>query len=87
MWNEFSGAICDWDSRSWLWPFHFTLPLLFWALIITVVVMLVRYTFGWSAQPPFSKGHPPNLQLLAERYTRGEINRDEFLQKKRDIFG
>jgi uncharacterized membrane protein len=31
--------------------------------------------------------HPPGLDVLAERYTRGEINRDEFLQKKRDMFG
>ena len=87
MWNEFSGAICDWDGWSWPWQFHFILPLLFWVLTITVVVMLVRYAFGWSAQPPLLKRHPPGFDLLAERYTRGEINRNEFLQKKHDIFG
>lgn len=87
MWNQFSGAICDWDGWSWFWPVHVILPLLFWALIITVVVMLVRYAFAWNAQPPLLERLPPSLDLLAERYTRGEINRDEFLQKKRDIFG
>jgi uncharacterized membrane protein len=25
--------------------------------------------------------------VLEERYARGEINRDEYLQKKRDILG
>jgi putative membrane protein len=27
----------------------------------------------------------PGLDVLEERYARGEINRDEYLEKKRDI--
>jgi len=27
----------------------------------------------------------PALEVLEERYARGEINREEYLQKKRDI--
>jgi putative membrane protein len=27
----------------------------------------------------------PGLNILEERYARGEINRDEYLQKKHDI--
>jgi uncharacterized membrane protein len=30
---------------------------------------------------------PTGLDVLAERYARGEIGRDEFLDKKRDIEG
>ena len=29
--------------------------------------------------------HPDALELLKERYARGEINRQEYLQKKRDL--
>jgi putative membrane protein len=29
----------------------------------------------------------PGLDTLEERYARGEINRDEYLQKRRDITG
>jgi len=29
----------------------------------------------------------PGLDVLEERYARGEINRDEYLQKKKDIEG
>jgi putative membrane protein len=29
----------------------------------------------------------PGLDVLEERYARGEINRDEYLQKKRDMAG
>ena len=32
-------------------------------------------------------GRSPGIDVLEERYARGEINRDEYLQKKRDITG
>lgn len=51
------------------------------------VVMLVRYSFGWGGCPERSEGHSSSLELLEGRYARGEINRDEYLQKKRDILG
>jgi putative membrane protein len=89
MWNGFNGMICDWDGWSSFWPLHFVLPLSFWALIIMAVVIAVRYASagGWSSSSRLVERRPPSLDVLAERYTRGEINRDEFLQKKRDIFG
>jgi uncharacterized membrane protein len=30
---------------------------------------------------------PAGLDVLEERYARGEINHDEYLQKKKDIIG
>lgn len=40
----------------------------------------------WTAVQPgahrFSARRSPGLQLLEERYARGEISRDEYLQKK-----
>jgi putative membrane protein len=84
---------------GWFWPFHFIIPFLFLALIITVVVMLVRYAIGWGGHPmgpgmmgPGMTGHGMEqrssaLDILEERYVRGEINRDEYLEKKRDITG
>jgi putative membrane protein len=29
----------------------------------------------------------PGLDVLEQRYARGEINRDEYLQKKQDLVG
>lgn len=61
--------------------------LLFWALIIAAVVMLVR------ALAPASRGTSaePHLRtprdILGERYARGEIDKTEFEQKKRDLAG
>ena len=72
-------------------------PLLFFALIVTVIVLAVRYAVGWGGHPmgPGMMGHgmmghemerrSPGLDALEERYARGEINRDEYQQKKKDI--
>jgi putative membrane protein len=65
----------------------FIIPLFFWALIITAVVIFVRYATGWGNRPAQLERRPPGLDVLEERYARGEINRDEFLQKKQDITG
>ena len=87
MWNGPYGMMGGWDGWGWFWPFHFIIPLLFLALIITVVVLLVRYAAGWGDHPPRLERRPPGLDVLEERYARGEINRDEFMEKKRDITG
>ena len=56
---------------------------LFLALLITLVVWLV-----WSASRP---GAPPErrsssaLEILDARYARGEIDRDEYLERKADL--
>ncbi len=100
MWNGPYEMMGDWGGGwGWFGPFHFIIPLLFLALIITAIVMAVRYAMGWGGHPmgpgmmgPGMMGHgmerrPPGLDILAERYARGEINRDEYLEKKRDITG
>ncbi len=85
MWNgPFGGG---WDGWGWLWPIHFVFPILFWAVIITAVVMLVRYATGSHDHGPRSEQRRSSLDVLEERYARGEINRDEYLEKKKDIIG
>jgi len=75
------------DGWGWFWPFHFIIPILFLAIIITAVVMVVRYATGWGDQSPRLERRSPGLDALEERYARGEIKRDEYLEKKRDITG
>jgi putative membrane protein len=57
--------------------------LLFWALLIVGVIALLRWLAGWR------RGAPPErqsaLNILAERYARGEIDRAEYEQKRRDL--
>jgi putative membrane protein len=63
--------------------------LVYWAVLILIVIALARWAFGARG----SRGGPeagrrdeaPALEILEQRYARGEIGRDEFEQKKRDL--
>lgn len=62
--------------------------LLFWGLVIIGVVLLAR-RFG--AGPSSSSAAVPTgktpLDILGERYAKGEIDKDEYEQKRRDLSG
>lgn len=61
--------------------------LLFWGLIIFAVVMLARgFGGGAGASQPRLRDKTP-LDILGERYARGEIDRAEFEQKRSDLKG
>jgi putative membrane protein len=63
--------------------------LLFWGLIIFAIVMLVR-GFGGRPGPHASEprlSHKTALEILAERYARGEIDKSEFEEKRKDLRG
>ena len=64
------------------------------AFVIAVIVLAVRYAMGWGGHPIGAgmtgygvERRSSALDVLEERYARGEINRDEYLEKKRDITG
>ena len=57
--------------------------LLFWVLVILGIVVLVRW-MGRGTSPELPPGKTA-LDILKERYARGEIEREEFEQKKRDL--
>lgn len=68
------------------WPWmlaHSVLSLLFLVLLVTIVVAFIRAVSRDSrtARGRRSRG----LAVLEERYTRGEIDRDQYLRMKRDI--
>jgi putative membrane protein len=57
--------------------------------VVVAVIWLVRSAGMCGMAHHHHRGLPPGrspgLDVLEERYARGEINRDEYLQKKRDI--
>ena len=61
--------------------------MIIWPLVLVALVIGVI----WFLRSPSQRGRLPRrssgLDILEERYARGEINRDEFLQKKREISG
>lgn len=69
---------------GWGW-FGPVFMILFWALVIWAVVALVRgvaWPGGWESSS--SQADSP-MEVLKKRYARGEINKDEYEEKKRDL--
>ena len=57
------------------------LMLLFWGLVIVGLVIGIRWLLGQGKE----SGSGSALEILRQRYARGEINKEEFEAKKRDL--
>jgi putative membrane protein len=78
----------------WIWPFW-----IFWPfhglLTLLLIILVLSLVFHRRHQPYYdhpSAWRPPGtrseaLTILEGRYARGEIQRDEYLQKKQDLGG
>jgi putative membrane protein len=76
---------------EWGWGMHpmwgvwgagmMVMMLVFWGVVIVGIVLCIRWLV--------SQGRPPRsdtaLEILRQRYARGEIDKQEFEAKKRDL--
>ena len=71
------GEYWGWHGFGWVFMS------LWWILIIVVIVAAVK----WLAYGSSGSGRRDKtaLDILKERYARGEVNREEFEQKRRDL--
>ena len=88
-----SGRYSDWHMGRWMmggWGmgwFGMIFMIIFWGLIIVGLVSLIR----WLIQNTSGKGRSgvsmgsKAMDILKERYAKGEISRDEFESMKKDI--
>ena len=60
--------------------------LLWWVLIVLGIVLLAKWLFGGGPGGGRTSGDRA-LEILKERYARGEIDKQEFEEKKRDLRG
>jgi putative membrane protein len=60
---------------------------LFWGVVIVFIVAVVRWLVGGSAgrHPHLHERSNRALEILEERYARGEIEREEYLQRRDDL--
>jgi len=63
--------------------------LLFWGLLFVAAVAVVRWLWAHGREqgrlPSSTDTGDSALEILRRRYARGEIDRDEFEAKKRDL--
>jgi putative membrane protein len=57
--------------------------LIFWILVIVGVVFLVRWLSARGRTDRTARQNP--LDILKERYARGEISREDFERMKKDL--
>jgi putative membrane protein len=82
------------QERSWDWGWHpmwgmwgawgigmLLVMLTFWGLVIAGLIALVR----WLVMQGRESRTDTALEILRQRYARGEINKEEFDAKKRDL--
>lgn len=57
---------------------------IFWILVIIGLVFVIKWLVQQS-KPVESKHTETPLEILKKRYAKGEIDREEFEQKKKDL--
>ena len=75
----------DWDHfGGGGMGFGIVFMVLFWGLVILGIAALIRWLLTPSPPGRSARDKTP-LEILQERYARGEIDREEYEQKKRDL--
>jgi putative membrane protein len=59
--------------------------LIFWVLIIWAILALIRMLVGKDQHWHLRGGDDEALRILKGRYAKGEIDKEEFEQKKQDL--
>src|SRR5499427_9535839 len=96
-WAQERGFEWQWDVHPIWWPFAMIavslllLVLFGWVLLNLAPLILgaIAAVLGirWLTRVSRSTRHDPAIALLRERYARGEITRDEFGVRMRDLDG
>ena len=75
MWSGFDGMGWGWIGLGFV---HMAL---FWVLVILGIVVLVKWLAG--SGPASTAGRA--LEILKERYAKGELTREQYDQMKREV--
>jgi putative membrane protein len=69
-----------WGNQGFMGVFMW----IFWIAVIVGIVFLVRWIVQ-QTRPGQGKSEESALEILKKRYARGEIEKEEFEQKKKDL--
>jgi len=66
--------------------FSLIVSIIWWIAVVVLLVLLVRWIMSHPAHRLTRESKEKNaLEILAERYAKGEIGKEEFEAKKKDL--
>ena len=81
-WGPWGPGMMHW-GMGWIGGI---MMIVFWIVIIAALVVLIRWlTSTERSRHPHAEGGESPLDILKKRYARGEIDKEEFEQKKKDL--
>lgn len=86
--NSFGNWFCGPDS--FFSGFHFGgfVPLLFWGIVLFLLFKISQSIISSNKANSLNMEHPDSpMSILEKRYASGEIEQEEFLQRKKDLKG
>jgi putative membrane protein len=92
--HKTSSLMAQGGFYEWHWEMHpmwwwgwgmgmMAMMVLFWVIFLVGLVAAIRWLLGKRTEAKTD----PALQILRERYARGELNKEEFEIRKKDLGG
>ncbi len=83
-----------WPGHGWMWhsyggwgPVGGFGMILFWVVIIALIVLVVRGVRGGGERDRSGSPTGSALQILQERFARGEIDKQEYEDRRKTLAG
>ena len=93
-----NGILSEWGGYGWhmgpgmmgwgqgMGGLEIILTVAFWIAVIVGIILLIRWlVLSMGTQSHRSRSEDSALEILRRRYARGEINKEEFLKKEKDL--
>jgi putative membrane protein len=79
---DYGPGMMPWGMMGWFGPIFMVV---FWGAIIVALVFFIRWLMTSARTGPGIKPEDSALEILKKRYARGEIGKEEFEEKKKDL--